>query len=373
MISFIRKIILSIKNTLFFNKLNFEWKRNVFFSENSSYSAHFENLIEKFYRDKIKLCFFTSDENDLIFKYQSENLKVLYITPVIGQIILLNYINCYRLIMTMPDLDNFHIKKSKNCKKYFYIFHSPFSTNMIYRNKAFFNFDEFCCVGNHHIEEINEYINKFKLNKKILLKSGYFRIDQLNQLSQKNNNKKILIAPSWGEKNIITDCGFDLIKTLISSDYNVILRPHIHSLKKNKLELLRIKKKFSSLKNFSIEEGNFSLKNISECDYLITDWSGISIEFAFAFERPVIFIDTPRKIYNSKFNDISVEPIETKIRNEIGIIIKPKEVHHVIKKITSLNSQSEYFQKRIIEQRNKYLFNFKGSVDYVYNYLTRLD
>ena len=155
MFIFFKKIILTFVNILEFNKLSIDWKQNVFFSENSSYSVHFEELIKKFYRDKRKICFLTSDLNDIIFNYKSETIKVFYISPNLGQIILLNYIKCKRLIMTMPDLENFHIKKSKNCEKYFYFFHSPFSTNMIYRNKAFFAYDEICCVGNHHVNEIN--------------------------------------------------------------------------------------------------------------------------------------------------------------------------------------------------------------------------
>ena len=185
MILHIKNIILTLINIIKYNKLSKEWKNNIFFSENSSYSAHFEEIIKKFKNNNKKICIFTSDIEDLIFKYQCSTIKVLYISPKLGQIILLNYINCKRLIMTMPDLDNFHIKKSQKCDKYFYFFHSPFSTNMIYRNKTFFNYDEICCVGNHHINEMNEYIKNFNLKNKTLIKGGYFRIDKLSQYKKK--------------------------------------------------------------------------------------------------------------------------------------------------------------------------------------------
>tara|TARA_B100001057_G_scaffold144940_1_gene144850 strand:+ start:1078 stop:2196 length:1119 start_codon:yes stop_codon:yes gene_type:complete len=371
MIIFFKQLILTLKNILEFKKLNEDWKKNVFFSENSSYSAHFDDLLEKFYLNKKKVCFLTSDLNDLIFKYKSETIKVFYISPIFGQIIFLNYIKCKRLIMTMPDLENFHIKKSKFCEKYFYLFHSPFSTNMIYKNKAFFAYDEICCVGNHHIEEITEYVKKFKLNKKILLKGGYFRIDKLSQFSKNKKNNKILIAPSWAEKNIITECCSELIKILVQGDYEVILRPHIESLKRNKNKINQIENIFKDQKNFRIEKGNFALDSLSECNYLITDWSGISMEFAFAFEKPILFVNTPKKILNKNFNDISLKPIEEDIRDKIGIIVDPENISLIIEAINNLEDKKDYFKNEIIQQRNKYLFNYKKSVQYVYDYLIR--
>ena len=374
MFIFFKKIILTFVNILEFNKLSIDWKQNVFFSENSSYSVHFEELIKKFYRDKRKICFLTSDLNDLIFNYKSETIKVFYISPNLGQIILLNYIKCKRLIMTMPDLENFHIKKSKNCEKYFYFFHSSFSTNMIYRNKAFFAYAEICCVGNHHVNEINEYIEKFKLKKKILIEGGYFKIDKLRQfkkIEDKEKNNKILIAPSWAEKNIITDCCIELINVLINNNYEVILRPHIESLKRNKNKILQIEKFFKNNKNFNVEKENFSFNSLSECDYLITDWSGISIEFAFAFEKPVLFVDTAKKIMNKNFNDLSLKPIEDDIRDKIGIIINPLNISEIIEALKILKDKKNFYKNEIILQRNLYLFNFKKSVQYVYDYLTR--
>ena len=369
MINYFKQIILTLTNFIEFDNLSEDWKQNVFFSENSSYSSHFEELIQNFFSEKKKICFLTSDSEDLIFKYQSETIKVFYISPNLGQIIFLNYIKCKRLILTMPDLENFHIKKSKNCEKYFYIFHSPFSTNMIYNNKAFFAYDEICCVGRHHVEEFKEYEQKFNLRKKKLINGGYFRIDKLSRFKKNQNNRKVLIAPSWAENNIITNCCIDLIKILIQNKFQVILRPHIESLKRNKKQITLIKKTFQNQKNFSIEKGNFSLKNISDCNYLITDWSGISVEFAFALEKPVLFIDTPKKVMNKKFNDLSIIPLEEKIRDKIGIVISPDKILHILDAIKTMNKKKIYFKNEIIEQRNQYLFNFKKSVKTVYDYL----
>jgi len=45
------------------------------------------------------------------------------------------------MIMTLTDLDN-NLKKSINCKKYVYFFHSAASTHVVYTEEAFKNYDE---------------------------------------------------------------------------------------------------------------------------------------------------------------------------------------------------------------------------------------
>ena len=54
---------------------------------------------------------------------------------------------------------------------------------------------------------------------------------------------------------------------------------------------------------------------------MISDWSGISFEYAFTFERQVIFIDVPKKELNPNSSDISLEPIEISARKKIGHVI----------------------------------------------------
>ena len=109
----------------------------VFFSENSSYSKVFSPIIFNLINKGLKVTFISSDKSDDLFKIKNINFKKFYISQTLGQILMLNYISCKNLILTMPDLDTFHIKKSINCQNYIYLFHSLVSTNMIYRNRVF--------------------------------------------------------------------------------------------------------------------------------------------------------------------------------------------------------------------------------------------
>ena len=51
------------------------------------------------------------------------------------------------IVMTLPDLNTFYIKRSAFPVKYIYIQHSLVSTHMTYTPQAFDNFDMIFCAG----------------------------------------------------------------------------------------------------------------------------------------------------------------------------------------------------------------------------------
>ena len=80
------------------------------------------------------------------------------------------------MVMTMPDLETFYVKRSKIYPVHFvYIFHSLSSTHYIYRKTAFDNFDTIFCTGNYQIIEIQEREKKFNLEKKKISKTWIWK------------------------------------------------------------------------------------------------------------------------------------------------------------------------------------------------------
>ena len=53
---------------------------------------------------------------------------------------------------------------------------------------------------------------------------------------------------------------------------------------------------FKGFPNYVFEEDIASVESLFTSDILICDWSGLSYEYAFGTERPVLFIDVPQKI-----------------------------------------------------------------------------
>lgn len=294
------------------NLINLIYNENnyIFFSESKYYQKYFIEFIKKF-KCENKLIYLSNDPSDII---ELNNVKSLAIKNTFILNVAMSIIQANVVFMTMTDLNFNEIKKSKFVKKYIYIFHSPMSTNKIYTATAFKAYDEIYSVGEYQYNELL----KLNIDKKKIKKIGYFYFDYLqNNLVKVNKVEKetILIAPSWNlnKKNFLTIYAFQLIKHLIDSkEYKIIFRPHPEHYKRNKSELNKINKHFSNKKDFIIDISIDNLKALSSSDVLITDNSGIFIEFLFVINKPVIFFDKFDKVHNGEYsygNDNTFENI----------------------------------------------------------------
>ena len=73
------------------------------------------------------------------------------------------------VVMTLTDLGNHEIKRSKNCKSYAYLFHSLVSTHKGYTHKAFENYDVILSNGEYQKKEFEIFEKLFNFKKKKFL------------------------------------------------------------------------------------------------------------------------------------------------------------------------------------------------------------
>ena len=83
------------------------------------------------------------------------------------------------LVMTMPDLNSFFLKKSAHPVHYVYVFHAINSAQMIYLKHSFDAYDTILCCGPHHVRELRELENLNGLQPRKLIEHGYGRLDTL--------------------------------------------------------------------------------------------------------------------------------------------------------------------------------------------------
>ena len=350
-----------------FNKLNDEQRSIVFYAENKASMNHFKLLISELTEDgNLQICYITSVKNDPMLSVKDNNIHSFYIGDGIVRTKFFLELKAKILIMDMPDLDSFHIKRSKIFPvHYIYIFHSMFSVHSYLRKGAVDNYDTIFCVGEHQKNEILETEKMYNLKPKKLVNYGFGRLDTLlkeNHNFQKNNSNKenlVIIAPTYGEKNLLKICGMDLIEKLLESDFKVLLRPHFRIFKESEDLIKNIREKFQENKNFRIEEGIIRAEDFHSSKCMISDWSGISLEYAFVFERPVIYMDVPKKILNEEADKISLVPIEIAIREKIGYLIEPDNLNEIPKIILELDDKSRAEEIRDI--RSQTVFNIGKS------------
>ena len=164
-----------------FEKLDKNDRSVVFYLENEYSFIYFQPIVEKLTQKyDMKICYITSSKTDPMLTCKDKNILPFYIGDGVARSNFFINLKATIIVMTMPDLETFHIKRSKVYPvHYVYIFHSLNSTQRAYRNTAFDNFDSVFCTGNYQIIEIQERERKFNLKKKQLVKHGYGRLDTL--------------------------------------------------------------------------------------------------------------------------------------------------------------------------------------------------
>ncbi|MBH44947.1 MAG: hypothetical protein CL907_05030 [Dehalococcoidia bacterium] len=346
------------KNVNYSINLSNDWKKLAFYSEGPWITKHLSPLIKELvdYRN-IKVTFLSSSKEDNLQIKNKENIKKIYIGDKSARTYLFRKLSINTMIMSTPSLQSMQLKREKN-SKYFYIHHSPMSTHMIYEENAFDNFDGIFCVGPYHIKETREREKKYSLKEKKLFESGYCNFDELIDSKKMGNNDEILIASSWGKNSIVNTCLNELVSKLINLNFKVTLRPHSMSFKNDKKNLNNIIKNYKNMDNFKLDLNPDSTESISNSKFLITDWSGIAFEYYIVNNKPILFVNTPPKVNNKNYTNLTEKPIEITMREEIGEIIN-------IEEINKLDKQN--FDKKIILASKKVIENNKFISKNFYN------
>jgi len=351
-------------------------KQIVFYAEHGGYYPNYEGLIEELVNErKVPICYITSDANDPIFKKKHELIKTFYFKQLLPYFML--SVECKVFVITLTELNLHHLKRSINDVHYVYVFHSMVSTHMIYAKHSFDHYDSILCVGAHHTEEIREFEQIHQLPQKKLIEAGYYRLERIyrdyqkykSDKKSKNTPLKVLLAPSWGEHNILVTHGVPLVKLLLEQGYQVIVRPHPETFKRRPHVIEELEKNFKDHNRYQLERSVSSDDSLFEADILICDFSGIAIEYAFGTERPVLFLDLPYKVRNKDYQELNIEPMEVKLRSKMGRIVSPENIEHIPDVIHSLIEDQQDFISSIRELREQYTYHFGNSskvgVDYI--------
>ena len=362
-----------------FEKLDKKDRSIVFYLENEYYFIYFQPIVEKLTQKyDMKICYITSSKTDPMLTCKDKNILPFYIGDGIARSNFFVNLKATIIVMTMPDLETFHIKRSKVYPvHYVYIFHSLNSTQRAYTNTAFDNFDTIFCTGNYQIIEIQERERKFNLGEKKLVKHGYGRLDSLINEARStdirkstSNNKVVLIAPSWGANGLIETKGQEIISILLDSGFYVILRPHPMTMKKSNKVIQKIEKEFKDNLNFKLETDIRNTESWFLSDCMISDLSGAAIEYSFTFEKPILYVVTPEKIVQEK--QIDLVSLEEKIRPQIGEVISLSQLSLIPSKINQLLLSENKFKEKIQKIREETVFNIGNSAEQGAKYLLEL-
>ncbi|MDR2345526.1 MAG: CDP-glycerol glycerophosphotransferase family protein, partial [Planctomycetaceae bacterium] len=354
-----------------------ESKRVLFYSEHAGYTINFRPIIDQLIQKyDLKICYVTSDPSDPILKAKDKNVTVFYsrtlLTFLMG--ILADKTVC---VMTVTELNNTPIlKRSVNDVHYVYVFHALMSTHMIYKFGAFDHYDTIITAGSYQDKEIQKAEELYQLKKKRIVSGGYTRLDDIAKEYQKyvaehselkgNKRLQILVAPSWSKTSFVEnyrDSAVKMIESLVETGFDITLRYHPETVRRRQDIIDFFDMKFCNNEHIFIEKSVADNKSLLRSDLLITDWSGISLEYSFGTERPVLFLETTPKIHNERYKELEIEPFEVNVRNEIGQSVTLDKIDNISRIVYDMVNLSETYREKIIRFRTQNIFHFNNAAE----------
>ena len=364
-----------------FNRLSREDRTIVFYAESSADWTHLGPIVEELTGELGRsVCYVTSDKADPVLSVDRPGVRTFYVGTGMTQTTFFRLLEAGVLVMTLPDLETYHLKRSVHPVLYAYVFHSMVSTHTVYRKGAFDAYDTILCVGPHHVAEIRRTEEVYGLRAKELVEHGYGRLDLILATRAEHPatepsagpGRRLVLAPSWGESSFIeATYGADLVELLLDEGHSVVLRLHPMSVRHHPQLAPDLTSRFGA-RGLRVETDMREQASLHESELMISDWSGAALEYAFGLERPVLFVDTPQKLNNPEHDRIGMVGVEASLRTEVGAVVDPADLRAALPLIERLCADPDAYRTRVREAREHTVYNVGRSASVGAAHVARL-
>lgn len=271
----------------------------------------------------------------------------------------LNQLEAKVLVTTTPQLDVMTFRRSKRVGHYCYVTHALGEARYL-RPYAYDFFDSILCCGPILADNVRKLEAIRNFPAKLLLPTGVPHYDEL--LTRKRarvveathpdaTRPTVLVAPSWGPLSLFRRYGVDFIGTL-TDHFTVVVRPH-PQLRISEPELFA---RVLSLEGVEVDTTRTPENALSRADVLVSDISGISHEFAFIYERPVIVVDQ-HGIEGGLEGELLGGDSELKERcRDIIVPIPPSDLGQLDQVVARV--LEDFRPERLVAVRNEVVHNF---------------
>ena len=345
-----------------------------FYAEDGGSWPHFAPIVDALVDEfGWSVCYLTSSEHDPILSAGRPGVRAFFIGEGVKRAFLFQTMEVGVLVATVPQLGISVLPKSRFAAtlgtQYVYVFHSMASTHMIYEPDGFDHYDAVLCVGPYMVDEIRAREAHAGLSAKELVEHGYGRLDTIladarnasRDTGAAGSKPTVLVAPSWGPTCIFETIGVEVVRTLLDGGCRVIARPHPMTTKKTPRAIDALSSTFGSHPDFELDQDIAAARSLHESDVMVSDWSGAALEYAFGLERPVVFVDVPRKVNNPGYGELGIEPFEASVRESIGAVIAPDQLDVLVPAVTEIVGAAHDWRERLVQVRSESVFNVGGS------------
>lgn len=349
----------------------------VFYNEGRQYFDVFHPIIECFEALNYPYTYYTSASNDPLLKRKNTRNIIEFIGDSNKAYLKLNALNADIVMMSTPQLDVLQIKRSKGVAHYCHIIHSlPHVDN--YEVFALDYFDSVFTNSPIHTDFIRMVEKKRNLKHKKIKITGCTYLDALskkleniesnketkdsNKETQNNqqfiynktfkdsNKKVVLISPSWGREALLSKYGFSIIKPLLESNFNIIIRPHPQSLITETHMLDSIKKQTQGYSNIAWDTHTHNIYAMKVSDIMLGDFSGILFDYLCLFQKPIAVMRFDFNITGYDLEDIYDTPWVKGALAKISKSINKNDLGNIANILESMINNNE-LSNNILEMR----------------------
>ena len=96
---------------------------------------------------------------------------------------------------------------------------------------------------------------------------------------------------------------------------------------------------------------------------LFRSWSAMAIEYALGLGKPVLFVDVPPRVRNPDYAELGLEPMEMRIRRELGSVLPLDRLGEAPRRVVELLRDAGELRTRTAALREAWTFNVGRSVE----------
>ncbi|MFZ5548251.1 MAG: hypothetical protein ACOZJX_06110 [Pseudomonadota bacterium] len=325
--------------------------------EDPRYESTFMPLLRQLSALGIECTYFTMYERDDSYEALPPGIGHRQIAPGLVGYAHLNHLSATLLVTTTPQLDVMTFRRSKRVRHYCMVQHALGESRFV-RPYAYDHFDTVLCCG----EILKQNIRRMEALRgspaKQLLETGLphyeVMLDLARQAPPLTGETIVLVAPSWGPMSMFEAFGTDFIAA-IARRFKVLVRPH-PQMKVSQPDLYA---RILALDGVEVDTSRTPSAAMARAHILLSDISGISHEFAFIHERPVVVIDRQLQLGGLE-GELLGGDSELKQRcAEFIVPVPPDQITHIATHLERV--LAGHSAERLRQVRNELVYHFGGA------------
>ncbi len=338
----------------------------VIFSDHKRYWNVFEPICDELDNKGIKCSYYTMSDDDPALEKKYENIKAEFIGEGNKAFARMNMVNAVIVLSTTPSLDVFQWKRSKKGQYYIHIPHAA-SDITIYRMFGIDFYDSILLSGKYQEEQIRklEELRNEPAKEIEIVGLPYMDVMKKRVASAPahtvSDKKTVLLAPSWGKSGALSVYGEKMIDALISTGYDIIIRPHPQSFASEKDMIDRLMKKYGEGSGVTWNRDNDNFDVLMKSDIMISDFSGVIFDFTLVYDKPVIYTETRIDTAPYDASWIDEELWTNKILPHIGKELKDSDIDNIKSVIDECIASKEYAAGRDRARKETWAYPGEGA------------